>query len=48
MLLLSQAEGGFSSCWCTKFQTGLRLHIQHADAQIKEDWFHVVWLEEDS
>lgn len=40
MLLLSRAGEGFSSRWCSKSQTGLRLHIQHADAQTKEDWFH--------
>lgn len=47
-LLLSQAGKGFSSAWCSKSQTGSRLHIQHGDAQIKREWFHVVCLEEDS
>lgn len=48
MVLLSQAGEGFSSTWCSKSQTRSRLHIPHGDARIKEVWFHVVWLEEDS
>lgn len=32
----------------SKSRRGSRLHIQHGGSQIKQDWFHVIWLGQDS
>lgn len=41
-------EVNVKKCSVSKSQRGSRLQIQHGGSQIKQDWFHVIWLGQDS